>query len=194
MTENGLEKEYKIAKQKSAKPMLWVSMISMTMMFIGLLSGYIVSSKRDDWVSFDLPPALYTSTILLLLSSVTFFLAQKSIGKNKRQQTTLFLILTLLLGIGFAYFQVQGFYQLKEAGIYFTGKGSLVSSSMLIVISFAHLLHVFAGFIVLLTVIYNHFKKRYNALEMLGLELGAIFWHFVDILWILLFLFFYFIR
>lgn len=194
MTNQGLEQEYKKAKQKSAKPMLWVSMISMSMMFIGLVSAYIVSSKRDDWVSFDLPPALYTSTVLILLSSITFFLAQKSISKDKREQTTLFLLLTLLFGIGFAYFQVQGFYELKEAGIYFAGKGSLVSSSMLIVISFAHLLHVFAGFIVLLTVIYNHFKKRYNASEMLGLELGAIFWHFVDILWILLFLFFYFIR
>jgi cytochrome c oxidase subunit 3 len=194
MTNQNLEQEFKIAKQKSAKPMLWVSMISMSMMFIGLVSAYIVSSKRDDWVSFDLPPALYTSTLLILLSSITFFLALNSIRKDKREMTTLFLILTLVLGLGFVYFQVQGFYQLKAAGLYFVGKGSLVSSSLLTVISFAHLLHVFAGFIVLLTVIYNHFKKRYNTTETLGLELGAIFWHFVDILWILLFLFFYFIR
>ena len=55
MTNQNLEQEKKIAKQKSAKPMLWVSMISMTMMFIGLVSAYIVRSKRDDWVSFDLP-------------------------------------------------------------------------------------------------------------------------------------------
>lgn len=194
MSEQTLEQEYKIAKQKSAKPMLWVSMISMTMMFIGLTSAYIVSSKRDDWVSFDLPPSLFTSTLLILLSSITFYLAQRSIKNNKREQTTVFLILTFLLGIGFVYFQFQGFHELINAGLYLTGKGSLVSSSLLLVISFAHLLHVLAGFIVLLTVIYNHFKKRYNATEMLGLELGAIFWHFVDILWILLFLFFYFIR
>lgn len=188
-----LEQEYKIAKQKSAKPMLWISMVSMTMMFIGLTSAYIISSNREDWVSFELPSAFYLSTALIFLSSITFYLAKSYISRDNRKLTTLFLILTLALGIGFVYYQVQGFYQLRAGGLYFVGKGSIVSSSLMIVISFAHLLHVAAGFIVMLVVIYNHFKERYNATETLGLELGAIFWHFVDILWILLFLFFYFI-
>ncbi len=194
MNEQNLAAEYKIAQQKSAKPMLWVSMVSMTMMFVGLTSAYVISSNREDWVSFELPLALYASTLLLLMSSITFFLAEKAIRKNNRLQTTIFLLLTLLFGIGFVFYQIQGFYQLRDSGLYFVGEGSVVSSSLMIVISFAHLLHVAAGFIVLLTVIYNHLKKRYTATKTLGLELGAIFWHFVDILWILLFLFFYFIR
>ena len=189
-----LKQEYKVAKQKSAKPMLWISMVSMTMMFIGLTSAYIVSSKREDWVSFELPSAFFISTILIILSSITFFLAKKRIQKNDRQFTTVLLILTLLLGIGFVYYQIQGFFQLQDAGLYLSGKGSVISASLMIVISFAHSIHIFAGFIVLLVVIYNHFKKRYNDTETLGLELGAIFWHFVDIVWVLLFLFFYFIR
>ena len=194
MTNESLEQEYKVAHRKSAKPMLWISMVSMTMMFIGLTSAYIVSSNREDWVSFELPSALYISTILIILSSITFLVAKKSISNDNRTATSIFLILTLLLGIGFVYYQVQGFYELREAGLYLAGKDSVVSASLLIVISFAHIIHVFAGLIVLLVVIYNHFKKRYNAAETLGLELGGIFWHFVDILWILLFLFFYFIR
>lgn len=193
MENQNLELDYKIAKQKSAKPMLWISMVSMTMMFIGLTSAYIVSSKREDWVSFEMPSALFTSTLLIILSSVTFLLAKRAIKKDDRKSTTLFLLLTLFLGIGFGYFQLQGFYQLNEAGIFLSGKGSLVSASMLMVITFAHLIHVLAGYIVLLVVIYNHFKKRYNVEETLGLELGGIFWHFVDVLWVLLFLFFYFI-
>ena len=194
MESQSLEREYKIAKQKSAKPMLWISMVSMTMMFIGLTSAYIISSSRVDWVSFELPSALYTSTILIILSSISYILAKKSIQKDNRLQTSIFLILALLLGIGFALYQFEGFNQLKEAGLYLSGKGSVVSASLLMVISFAHLLHVAAGFIVLSVVIYNHFKKRYNATETLGLELGGIFWHFIDIIWVLLFLFFYFIR
>ena len=194
MRNESLEQEYKVAKRKSAKPMLWISMVSMTMMFIGLTSAYIVSSNREDWVSFELPSALYISTLLIILSSITFVLAKRSISSDNRSSTSVFLILTLVLGIGFVYYQVQGFYELRASGLYLAGKDSVVSASLLIVISFAHLIHVFAGFIVLLVVIYNHFKKRYNATETLGLELGAIFWHFVDILWILLFLFFYFIR
>ena len=194
MENKNLKQEYKIAKQKSAKPMLWISMVSMTMMFIGLTSAYILSSNREDWVSFELPQSLYISTLLIILSSITFMLAKKSIQKNNRQATTFLLIATLFLGFGFAFYQFQGFLELKESGLYLSGKGSVVSASLLMVISFAHLIHVLAGFIVVLVVIYNHFKKRYNSAETLGLELGGIFWHFVDILWILLFLFFYFIR
>lgn len=194
MTNEILEQEYKVAHRKSAKPMLWISMVSMTMTFIGLTSAHIISSNREDWVSFELPSALYISTAFIIMSSITFLVAKKSISKDNRAATSIFLILTLLLGIGFVYYQVQVFYDLQEAGLYLAGKDSVVSASLLIVISFAHIIHVLAGLIVLMVVIYNHFKKRYNAMETLGLELGGIFWHFVDIIWILLFLFFYFIR
>ncbi|MFZ3274380.1 MAG: heme-copper oxidase subunit III, partial [Lutibacter sp.] len=74
--EQTLEQEYNQAKRKSAKPMLWVSMVSMTMMFAGLTSAYVVSRKRSDWVSFDLPNAFYISTLLIVLSSITFMLAK----------------------------------------------------------------------------------------------------------------------
>ncbi|MGK0127929.1 MAG: cytochrome c oxidase subunit 3 [Candidatus Azotimanducaceae bacterium] len=194
MTKESLEQEYKAAHRKSAKPMLWISMVSMTMMFIGLTSAHIISSNREDWVSFELPSALYISTAFIIMSSITFLVAKKSISNDNRIVTSIFLILTLLLGVGFVYYQVQVFYDLQEAGLYLAGKDSVVSASLLIVISFAHIIHVLAGLIVLMVVIYNHFKKRYNATETLGLELGGIFWHFVDIIWILLFLFFYFIR
>lgn len=193
MENRNLEQEYKIAKRKSAKPMLWISMVSMTMMFIGLTSAYIVSSSREDWVSFELPQALYISTTLIILSSFAYVFAKKSIKKDNRQNTTIFLFLSLILGLGFAFYQIEGFYQLRDAGLYLSGKDSVVSAALLMVISFAHFIHVIAGFIVLSVVIYNHFKKRYNSSETLGLELGGIFWHFVDILWVLLFLFFYFI-
>ena len=183
-----------VVKSRTSKQMLYFSMISMVMMFAGLTSAYIISRKREDWVSFELPQALYISTILIVLSSITYILAKKSIAKDNRQQTSLFLVLTLLLGLGFVYFQIEGFYQLRAAGFYAAGKDSIVSGALLVVISFMHLLHIFAGILVLFTVIYNHFKQRYNSTQKLGLELGGIFWHFVDILWVLLFIFFFFIR
>jgi cytochrome c oxidase subunit 3 len=192
--ENTLKQELKQAKRKSAKPMLWVSMISMTMMFAGLTSAYVVSRKRDDWVSFDLPDAFFTSTILIILSSITFMLAKYFIKKENNNLTTLFLALTLFLGVGFIYFQFDGFSQLYHEGLYFAGAKSTVKSSFIYGITLAHLAHIAAGVIVLLIVFYNHLTKKYSATNFLGLELGAIFWHFVDILWIYLFLFFYFIR
>lgn len=189
-----LEQEYKIAKKKSAKPMLWVSMISMTMMFAGLTSAYVISRKRSDWVSFDLPSAFYFSTIFIVLSSITFILAKKFIQKNNQKLTSLFLLSTLILGISFVIFQFKGFGELMQTGLYFTGENSTVKSSFIYGITLAHLVHILAGIIVLIVVFYNQLTKKYSASNYLGLELGAIFWHFVDILWIYLFLFFYLVR
>ena len=190
-----IEQEYKKAKRRSAKPMLWISMVSMTMMFAGLTSAYVVSRKRDDWVSFDLPQAFYISTVLIILSSVTFFLAKQFIKRDKRQLTTLSLLLTLLLGLGFAYFQYRGiFVELYDAGLVFAGEESTVKSSFIGGITLAHLAHIAAGIVVLLVVSINHFRRKYSSADYLGLDLGSIFWHFVDILWIYLILFFYFIR
>ncbi|MDH3323647.1 MAG: cytochrome c oxidase subunit 3 [Flavobacteriaceae bacterium] len=180
-------------KEKSYKQMLWFSMISMTMMFAGLTSAYVVSKSREDWVGFDLPQAFYISTLLIVLSSVTFYLAKRFAKKDAQSKSTVSLVLTLVLGLGFVYFQFQGFQQLIDAGLYFTGKESNVSSSFLYVITLAHLIHIFVGILVLITVVYQNIKGKYTSANILGLELGAIFWHFVDILWIYLFLFFYFI-
>ncbi|MEO9571061.1 MAG: cytochrome c oxidase subunit 3 [Polaribacter sp.] len=189
-----VQEELLVAKKKSAKPMLWVSMISMVMFFAGLTSAYVISMKRDDWVTFNLPQAFYVSTFLIVASSITLFLSQKFLKNDKRQLSLLLIILTFLLGIGFIWQQYVGFNQLKSVGLFFTGPESTVSTSFIIGITFMHVLHLLAGVLVLLVVIYNHFKYKYNSNNMLGFELGAIFWHFVDILWIYLFFFFYFIR
>jgi len=192
--EQTLQEELAIAKKKSAKPMLWVSMISMVMFFAGLTSAYVISMRRDDWITFDLPQAFYISTFLIVISSISLLLSQKFLKNNKRQLSLLFVVVTLILGLGFIWQQYVGFNQLKSSGLFFTGPESTVSTSFIIGITFMHVLHLLAGTLVLLVVIYNHFKYNYTPENMIGFELGAIFWHFVDILWIYLFFFFYFIR
>lgn len=189
-----LQGEYVAAKKKSAKPMLWISMISMVMFFAGLTSAYVISMKREDWVSFDLPNAFYNSTLLIVVSSLFLMLSQHFLKQDKRQLSLGFLVATFLLGIGFVWQQYVGFNELKSVGLFFTGPESTVSTSFIIGITFMHVLHLFAGIIVLFVVIYNHFKYKYKPNDLLGFELGAIFWHFVDVLWIYLILFFYFIR
>lgn len=181
-------------KEKSFKQMLWISMISMTMMFAGLTSAYVVSKAREDWVSFELPSAFYISTLFILMSSLSYYLAKKTLLKGDQGKTTSLLALTLLLGLGFIFYQFSGFNQLIEAGLYTTGKQSNVASSFLYVITGAHLLHIFAGIIVLGRVLYRNMTGKYSVDDHLGFSLGAIFWHFVDALWIYLFVFFYFIR
>ena len=194
MEEQTLKQELTVARRKSAKPMLWVSMISMVMFFAGLTSAYVISMKRDDWVTFDLPDAFFISTYLIVASSITLMLSQRFLKQDKRQISLILVVVTLLLGIGFIWQQYEGFNQLKELGLFFTGPGSTVSTSFIIGITLMHVIHLLAGVIVLFVVIYNHFKYKYKPNDLLGFELGAIFWHFVDVLWIYLFFFFYFIR
>ncbi|MCF8713223.1 cytochrome c oxidase subunit 3 [Joostella atrarenae] len=185
--------ELKNARAK--KMMLWFGMISIAMMFAGLTSAYVVSKSRPDWVSaIDIPVAFVISTIAIVLSSVTFFLAKKAVNDNKRSAATGLLLTTLGLGIVFVIFQFRGFAEIVEAGFYFTGVESTITTSFLYAIVFSHLVHVFGGLLVLIVVIYNHFKEKYKPGQTLGLELGAMFWHFLDFLWVYLILFFYFFR
>lgn len=187
--------EHNSRQARSYKLILLFAMLSMFMMFAGLTSAYLVSSSRKDWIhTMIVPPAFTISTILIILSSITIHLAKKSIQKNDRKNTTLFLFATLALGIAFVFFQFKGFSQVVAMGYYFTGSGSSVTSSFLYVLTLLHLAHLFAGMISLLIIIYNHFKQKYNSTQSTGIELGAMFWHFLDILWVYLFLFLYFVK
>jgi len=190
--ENTVDAELRAGRRKGAKPMMWIAMVSMTMMFAGLTSAYVISSSREDWVRFDLPAAFELSTFFIFLSSITYFVAKKTAQKGNRNLTSVMLLLTLVFGFVFVYCQFEGFHALQEMGLYFTGPKSEVSSSMLMVIVFAHVVHVAAGIISLLVVCYKQFRGLYTKEDTLGLEVGELFWHFLDLLWIGLFCFFYF--
>jgi cytochrome c oxidase subunit III len=187
--------EHKKRKIKSHKLLLLFAMISMFMMFAGLTSAYLVSASRKDWVhTMVLPPAFTISTIVIILSSISIFLAKKAIQKNDRQKTTILLLTTLALGLLFVFFQFLGFSQVVAMGYYFTGSESSVTSSFLYVLTILHLTHLFGGIISLLITIYNHFKQKYSATQTAGIELAGMFWHFLDFLWVYLFLFLYFVK
>ncbi|MGS2727401.1 cytochrome c oxidase subunit 3 [Psychroserpens sp. BH13MA-6] len=186
LTEGTLEEKNKRAKHM----MLWFGIISLIMSFAGLTSAVLVSRKREDWLqNFEMPDAFLMSCIIIVASSVTFIIAKRALKANNRGLTTAMLLVTFGLGIWFIISQFQGFKEIVESGYYFTGETSNVTMSFIYIIAFVHILHVVAGLLSLLIVIYNHFKQKYTATEMLGLELSATFWHFVDILWIFLFLF-----
>ena len=191
LTQGTLQEKNKRAK----KMMLWFGIISLIMSFAGLTSAFLVSRSREDWLSdFQLPTAFTISLILIIASSITIILAKKSLKTNKTSAATLFLLLTLVLGVAFIFSQINGFNDIIASGYNFTGPTSNVTMSYIYVIAFVHIVHVVAGLIALLVVIINNFRKKYSADNMLGVELVATFWHFIDILWIYLFFFLYFVR
>lgn len=180
---------------RAKKMMLWFGIISLVMSFAGWTSAFIVSSSRPDWLKdFQLPNAFIISTVVIVLSSISILLAKQALKKDNRNGAMLWLVVTLVLGVVFIYNQFVGFQQIIDLGYNFTGPTSNVTMSYVYVIAVMHILHVVAGLVCLLVVIYNHFKQKYSSSNMLGFELAATFWHFVDILWVYLFLFLYFVR
>ncbi|MCK8522434.1 cytochrome c oxidase subunit 3 [Aquimarina sp. D1M17] len=180
---------------RSKKTMMWFAMVSMAMVFAGLTSAYVVSKSRKDWATdLEFPQAFIYSILVMLLSSVTFFFVKKAIEKGSRSLATGLLLLTLALGALFVFLQFEGFNDIMNQGYHFTGPTSNIVSTFMFIIVVTHLAHIVGGLLVLLVVIYNHFKQKYKPGQTLGLELGAMYWHFVDFLWVYLFLFLYFVK
>ena len=180
---------------RAKKMMLWFGIISLLMGFAGWTSAYIVSSSREDWVKdLSLPSSFVFSTIVIIISSISYIMAKKALKKDDRTKCTYWLLLTLALGVVFVLLQFNGFSQMVARGYYFTGPTSNIKMSYVFLIAAVHIVHVAAGLISLLVVLRNHLAKKYSSQEMLGLELGATFWHFLDILWVYLILFMYFVN
>ncbi|MDA9551330.1 cytochrome c oxidase subunit 3 [Flavobacteriaceae bacterium] len=183
----GSEKE---KQARAKKMMLWFGIVSLIMSFAGWTSAFVVSSAREDWLTgFVLPNAFSVSVALIILSSLTLLLAKKYLKLNMASKASFYLGATMLLGIGFIVSQLIGFQQIIDLGFNFTGPTSNITMSYIYIIAAVHILHVIVGLICLMVVIYNHFKQKYNTENLLGFELAANFWHFVDILWLYLFLF-----
>lgn len=189
------EIENKERTARSYKLLLIFGMISIVMLFAGLTSAMVVSKSRPDWLKdYEMPAAFTISTVLIVLCSVTFYLAQRFIKQGNRNATTLLLLLTLVLGGLFVHYQFEGFDQLFEHRLFPTGKSGSVTIAFMYILVYVHLAHLFGGILSLLIIIYNHFKQKYTASQYLGIELGAMYWHFLDALWLYLFLFLYFFK
>lgn len=186
--------EKELQKKIIAKPMLWLAIVSMIMLFAGLTSGYIVRQAKGNWVTFELPGIFWISTAILIFSSITMNMALVAAKKNKLSSITTALFITLLLGIGFIISQYLAWTELYANDIVFAGKFSNASGSFLYIITGLHILHIIAGIITLFVVLLKALRHKYNAENLLGLQLCSIFWHFLDVIWVYLFLFLYFVR
>ncbi len=169
---------------------LWVGMGSIVMMFAALTSAYIVKKNQSSWLEFDLPKIFWYSTFVLLASSVTMQLSIKSFKAREMGRYRTLITVTTVLGLLFIAMQVLGFRSLELKNIALTGAKSNSAASFLFVITGLHMLHVLGGVIALLVIFiraYSAKRKNYSALPI---ELAGTYWHFVDAIWIYLFIFY----
>jgi cytochrome c oxidase subunit 3 len=171
------------------KMLLRVGFGSIVMMFAGLTSAYIVKKSQANWLEFDLPNLFWFSTLVILVSSFTIQMAVKKVKAGEMAQYRGFLSVTAILGITFIILQLRGFQALELNNVALTGARSNSAGSFLLVIAGLHLLHLVGGVIAIAVISLKAMAAKSSTNQVLSVELVANYWHFVDILWIYLFVF-----
>lgn len=169
---------------------LWLGLAGIIMMFAGLTSAYIVKRSQPGWESFELPGVFIYSTILILLSSVTMQVSLKAFREREMPKFRLFFILTMLLGIAFIALQITGFFQFQASGKKMIGIGSNPAFSFVLAIAGLHVLHIVGGLVALIIVFFKAISRKKRMYDVIPVEVVSTYWHFVDILWVYLFVFF----
>ncbi|MEN9701101.1 MAG: hypothetical protein RIR55_416 [Bacteroidota bacterium] len=168
---------------------LWGGLGSIVMMFAGLTSAYIVKKSQANWLEFELPNVFMISTVVILISSFTIQMAVKKQKELNENQYRGFLAVTAILGLVFIFLQIQGFRTLEGNSIALIGARSNSAASFLFVITGLHLLHVLGGVIALVWISFKAFSLKNDINNDLPVKLISNYWHFVDILWVYLFVF-----
>ncbi len=169
---------------------LWVAIGSILMMFAGLTSAYIVKRSQASWLMIEIPVMFWYSTATILASSVTVQLALKALKKREMISYRRLLAVTAVLGVLFIVLQIAGFRQFAAQDIRLVGAGSNASYSFLLAISGLHGLHVLGGVVALVVIAIRALNSSTRSYSSVPLEIAATYWHFVDALWIYLFIFF----
>ncbi|HVZ95720.1 MAG TPA: cytochrome c oxidase subunit 3 [Chitinophagaceae bacterium] len=170
---------------------LWIGLASIVMMFTGLTSAYIVKRNLSDWITFDLPKIFWYSTAVIIISSGTIMASRNSFKQRHMMQYRSWLLITLLLGIAFVVMQYVGFTQLWHNGVTLTRN---VAFSFLYIIVGLHALHLIGGIIALIISLAKAYSRRVKNYDIVPVDIVNTYWHFVDLLWIYLFVFLSLIR
>jgi cytochrome c oxidase subunit III len=166
---------------------LWVAIGSITMMFAGFTSAYIVKSNMAGWQAVQMPKIFFLSTALILISSATLYVAQKVFKQRQMAKYRMLITITAALGLLFIITQAFGFAELLKQKITFSES---VAGSFFYIITGVHALHVVGGVVALLVIFLRAYSSNKRYYSSTPIEVLSVYWHFVDILWVYLFVFF----
>lgn len=186
---NTVSTEYGHNKIHSHKFALWVAIATIIMMFGAFTSAYIVRRAAGNWYEFKLPDIFLINTLVIVASSVTLHASYRAFLRGLEKQYKALLSVTFVLGISFVVLQYMGWNAMTEMGATFTTNPS---SSFVYVISGLHAAHVLGGVAALIVAMVHAHVLPYKPTprRRLRFELVVHYWHFVDALWVYLFIFF----
>ncbi len=170
---------------------MWVAIAAIIMMFAGLTSAYIVKSEQPGWENVKTPTVFWFSTAVIIISSVTIQASLRAFKQRAMRQFRSLFLITLVLGIAFVILQWTGFKYLWHHGVRFEGAGA---GQFLYIIFGLHALHVLGGVTALIVIAAQQFFGRMKSYNATPIEVISIYWHFVDVLWLYLLIFFIVIR
>ncbi len=167
---------------------LWLAMASIIMMFGAFTSAYLVKHATASWEGFAMPQIFFLSTIIILLSSISLHISYKSFVSGNEKMYKLLLVVSLVLGVGFVISQYLGWQMLYDNGIYLNGNAS---NGFFYIITGVHVAHVLGGIAAFIVALIHAFSLPYHVTEgrKHRFQLTLHYWHFVDILWVYLFVF-----
>ncbi len=169
-----------------SKFIVWLFIVSITMLFAALTSAYIVKQSGGEWLNFNLPGMFWITSVIIIVSSITMQLALISARADQFKRLRGYLIVTAVLGLAFLIGQYQSWQQLVEMDVYFVGNPA---GSFLYVLTGLHAVHIISGLIFLLIVIVSSFKLKIHSRSIIRIEMCTTYWHFLGGLWLYLFLF-----
>ena len=148
---------------------------------------YQALPEQPSWIGVELPLTFSYSTAVILLSSLTVHLALGAFKERRIPKYRKLISITVVLGVLFMVMQYIGFMQLWKSGLHLNGSGGV---QFLYIIFGLHGLHVLGGIIALLVMFVNAFNTRHRNYNVVPVDVASTYWHFVDVLWIYLFIFF----
>lgn len=167
---------------------MWIFIFTSFMFFAALTSGFIVyAGGSGHGIHIILPRAFMYSTTVMVISSITLFLASRAAKQLQFEKQRLFLLLTIILGIAFFVIQIYAWSILIKMGVYFVNPNA--SQSFIYVFTAMHLIHILAGILLLGSTLIGSYRNRPQVKNLFKMEMSSIFWHFIDIIWIYLYVF-----
>lgn len=175
---------------------MWVAMASILMLFVSLTSAYILRqskglSEAHDWFPLHMPKVLWLTTAMLLASSLTIEMARRALRRSRYGWFRLLICLTTLLGLGFLAGQLRAWLVLVDQGVYVY---SHPHSSFFYILTGLHAIHLFGGIVALLIVTVAALRLRITRSKRNAVDVTVLYWHFMDGLWIYLFVLLFFFR
>jgi cytochrome c oxidase subunit 3 len=182
-----MNNERDVQNLNARKFMVWLAIASSFMLIAGLTSVFLISTSAGDEVHARLPFVFVISTAVILASSATLHIAGKSLKGLQNTRFHLYLKLTIGLGIAFMLLQAFAWGQLLHQKIYFDMHKSY--QSFIYVFVAVHLLHIITGIGLLGYTLSGSLKNKPRYRILYRMEVSTIFWHFIDILWVYLYVF-----